>query len=644
MKRSAVAYLKVLKECITDVSFDIPGRTTFFERDLSRLETIIETRGPSILFIDLPELGKLYDKGLSSGYFDKCSTPNILGRRSDGWPKLFGDLILLSFDESGILRDNLKSEFVFATRQIFYLFKKINLECSDEATQQAVTEFVDIEDHSRHPSGWWSGWDCGHTDRVQRGSLSLSDLRDSHPGLREFVRSPRVLLNLTQLVSDIVVSHLPKMRWDDLIPRHGPGAVSDMKTGQDKYNFPVWPERLEEVFPFHFFGQPNELFELSQPSKYEIPAKLLAVPKTLKGPRLIASEPTALQFCQQAILGWLRDNTPSPLRTCVDFHSQLPSRELALQASKLGDLATVDLSSASDRLTLWAVERVFRKSQDLLDAINATRSIYCVDGTGSGKFSLIKLKKMACQGCAYTFPVQSMVYAIAAISVRLYESGYSPYPRKGRDRKVTLKAIHTAARRVRVFGDDLIVPSQDVPVLAHLLVDLGLRVNASKTHHTGHFRESCGMDAYKGVDVTPLYIHSTELAPTAASVTSWIDVRNNAYHKGLWALTRLLDSTLYGVFPRSIATSTVSTEGLCCLSFTFRGIPPGCKVRFNRHLQRQEYLGLVSKAKQVKVRRDSPSSLLQFFLEKPSPDVHWTSGYVRRVSSTIRTRWVPMPA
>lgn len=644
MKRSVVAYLEALKACISDICFIVPGRMTFFERDLSRLETIIETRGPGILFIDFPDFGKLYDKALSSGYLDRCSTPKSFGRRGDGWPKLFGDLILLSFDESGILRDNLESDLVFATRQIFYLFKKINLECSNEAVQQAVSDFVDIEVHSNCPSGRWSGWgDRDDTCVSSREPLSLSDLREGHPGLREFVRTPRVLLDLTQLVSDIIASMLPKARWEDLIPRHGPGAVSDMKSGLDKYNFPIWPQRLEKVFPFRYFGQPNELFELDQPPDNEIPAKLLAVPKTLKSPRLIASEPTALQYCQQAVLGWLRANNPKPLRTCIDFRSQEPSREKTLESSRTGEFATVDLSSASDRLSLWVIERVFRKSQDLLNMINATRSIYCVDGTGSGAFSLIKLRKMACQGCAYTFPVQSMVYAIAAISVRLYESNYSPYPRKGVDRKVNLKAIYTAARKVRVFGDDIIVPSQDVPVLAHLLLDLGLKVNASKTHHMGHFRESCGMDAYKGNNVTPLYLHSNELAPTAASTTSWIDVRNNAYSKGLWALTRLMDSSLYGLFPRSLATSPVRTQGLSCLSFLFHGIPPGCRQRFNRHLHRQEYRGLVVSTKQRKVRRDSPYSLLQYFLEDPSPEVYWASGYVSRVSSTIRTGWVPVP-
>lgn len=641
MKRSAVAYLTALEACIQDVCFCVPGRMTFFERDLSRLKTIVETRGFDILFIDLPELGKLYDKGLSTGYFDKCAPPKSLGRRSDGWPKLFGELILLSFHESGILRDNPEPDLVFATRQIFYLFKKINLECSDEAVQQAVSDFVDIEVRSNCPSGRWSGW--GDSCSLQSEPLSVSDLRDGHPGLRAFVRSPRVLLDILQLTSDIVVSRFPRSKWEDLIPRHGPGAVSDQRSGSDKYNFPSWPDRLEKVFPFRYFGQPNELFELDQPPNNEVPAKLIAVPKTLKGPRLIASEPTALQYCQQAILGWLRANTPTPLRTCIDFSSQEPSREKALLSSRTGDLATVDLSSASDRLSLWLVERLFRKSQDLLDMIDATRSIYCTDGTESGVFSLIKLRKMACQGCAYTFPVQSMAYAMIAIAVRLYESGYSPYPRKGYDRKITIKAIHTAARKVRVFGDDIIVPSQDVPVLAHLLLDLGLKVNASKTHHKGHFRESCGMDAYRGHNVTPLYIRSNELAPTAASLTSWIDVRNNAYQKGLWALTRLFDSSLYGMFPRSIATSTVSTQGLSCLSFRFSGIPSGCKVRFNRHLQRQEYRGLTVNSKARKVRRDSPFSLLQYFLEKPSPDVFWMSGYVSRVSSTIRAGWVPVP-
>jgi hypothetical protein len=55
---------------------------------------------------------------------------------------------------------------------------------------------------------------------------------------------------------------------------------------------------------------------------------------------------------------------------------------------------------------------------------------------------------------------------------------------------------------VYVYGDDLILPSRHAKRVIAALHGLGLRVNVKKSFIHGHFRESCGVDAYHGVDAT----------------------------------------------------------------------------------------------------------------------------------------------
>ena len=124
-------------------------------------------------------------------------------------------------------------------------------------------------------------------------------------------------------------------------------------------------------------------------------------------------------------------------------------------------------------------------------------------------------------GNGTTFPVQSIVYAILSIAAILYEKG-AGYGNA---------QIDDAVQEIQVFGDDIILPSFAVPTLALLLEHLQLKVNWRKTHAKGHFRESCGMDAFRGADVTPLYLRDLELGEKPDDIVSWLDVLRNAHRK-----------------------------------------------------------------------------------------------------------------
>lgn len=600
------------------------------DADFRRLGRIVATRGLSFLMIDMPDAAKRLDSALSSGRIWSDTLPLTFGKVKDrGTREFLSCLFEQIFDGSGYLRDDVNPTAVFFLRTVLYLSKKVREDCSDAAISAEVENFRKVEVGLRNPN---LDWEYDTLNLEQASKLSFTDGHIREPDLvshRDAV--PGRLLVVLDQVTGIVFSQFPELDWREISPKHGSGAVADLRTGTDKYLFCNWPNKLEGMFPSTYFAQSREDLHLEEDisfSRHEPPAKLLAVPKTLKGPRLIASEPTAHQFLQQGLMRWIRENLPLPLRLCIDFKSQVPSRDACLVSSSTTDSATVDLSSASDRLSCWTVERALRTSPSLLRALHATRTRWLVNHTGVGERFFIKLKKFAAQGSAVTFPVQSMVYACMAIACVLYEGSL----------KVTSRNIIKAAKKLRIFGDDIIIPSHAVPSLSLLMGHCDLKVNVSKTHWQGSFRESCGMDAFMGVDVTPLYLRSLDFENSPDGIVSWIDVCNNAYTKGLWSLS---DAMVEKIPEKLRKLIPVSSEDLGVLSLrSFQAVSSTGRIRLCRKLHRFETYGLQLVSKPVSRRRETHHNLLQYFVEDPSPETNWSAGYLVRVRSLLRKRWV----
>jgi hypothetical protein len=160
-----------------------------------------------------------------------------------------------------------------------------------------------------------------------------------------------------------------------------------------------------------------------------------------------------------------------------------------LEGSITGEWATIDLKSASDLLSLRMVEMVFANRPLFLEGILGCRSPTVeVDG------SPLPLRKFAGMGNATTFPVQSVVFASLAMAALL--EGEKP----------TYRGVKRVSKLVRVFGDDIIVPADKVHQVVAWITAAGLTVNRRKSFYSGNFRESCGVDAFAGVNVTPVYV------------------------------------------------------------------------------------------------------------------------------------------
>jgi len=641
-------YLAILRDC----ERNYPQFAAEWKRDQTRLLLALRQRGTRFFTVELPAMGKHFDKCLSLGSLTASGLPFQGTEYNDESviPRLFRVLLKRVFSENGELRSDVDTTAIFLLRSLYYGAKKLRQECPSDAVRQTVKEFFDIEAVNRHPTLEWDGDDIvvdGAGSRVSfadaQQTPSTTECEQLSLFIEEEQHRPRAsaCLPLLQRVSDwIVGSQFGPIDWAHLRPKHGPGAVSDARVGIDsKYSFPHWPAKLERTFPIQEFGYANlRMWEHDHSNRgslieatrlHEPPSRLIAVPKTQKGPRLIASEPTCHQWMQQALKRELeRMVSRSFLRNSISFASQVPSRIDALESSRTGERATIDLSSASDRLTCWTVERVFRTHGDLLHAFHAVRTRWLINEIDKRQPKYTKLRKFAAQGSALTFPVQSIVYAIVAIAGVIHSKQW----------ELSTRSLDRASRLVRVYGDDIIVPVDSCGVVTELLAELGLKVNPSKTFSEGLFRESCGMDAYAGVDVTPAYVLEVCDKTRPESVVSVVQSSNNFYEKRLWEAASYLRSTVPKELRKYIPEVAA---GSGAFGFSTFGYPDNShlKVRVNKNYQRLEYRRLMILSKVKKRTIEGIESLLQWYTENPGPDILWTSGTSSRAKLSLRLSW-----
>jgi hypothetical protein len=491
------------------------------------------------------------------------------------------------------------------------MWKKINLPCSKERNEDAFRKFVECDAGvATCPS------DFAEPARLER-----------------FRRVSELLWTRILYRADETV------RNGDLSPKHGPGATAERISGNGKYVFREWTTRLEAAFPYTGYGlaslsQLEEDFHLEnvhfREPEDEMPVRVITVPKTLKTPRIIAIEPVCMQYTQQALLPVLVDAIERHEFTSghVNFTDQSVNRELALIGSITGEYSTLDLSEASDRVSLVLVEQMLGSSalENILHAILACRSTRA-DVPGHG---VIQLKKFASMGSALCFPVESMVFFTIAVCAILDELNLPD----------TAANVKNACQAVWVYGDDIIVATDKVPAVVDWLTSLQMKVNANKSFKTGKFRESCGMDAYNGERVTPVYLR--RLPPdnrrSASEIVSCVSFANLLYQEGYWSTAKEVRhriEALLGPLPTVLDTSPVlGWVSFCNRSFTFH--------RINMQLQKPELMGYVVHVGKDRDPIDGYPALLKYFLkrgEEATSDVEHLTKSVLSGRVDIKRRW-----
>jgi len=313
------------------------------------------------------------------------------------------------------------------------------------------------------------------------------------------------------------------------------------------------------------------------------------------------------------------------LSRCVRFRDQSGNQNLCLHGSRSGAFATVDLSAASDRVTCHAVGQFFRKNPFLLTCLAACRTRRVRQTLTPKVPEFIELRKFSTMGSACTFPIESIMFLGIALAVVLTV----------RKLKATPKNVRRISRKVSVFGDDIIIPTDCRELLFSALEVLHFKVNDKKSFWTGKFRESCGVDAFGGVDVTPAYWKGlNDGKPESLAMT--VECSNNFYKKFLLHTSRHIASTLPLDLPMVPMRS-----GVFGLKTRTRRFHNDLRSRWNPLLQRAEVRVSTLNGVQRRIPlTDNRSALLQYFTEAPSPYDVWTSGVSQRPLMKIQKRWV----
>jgi hypothetical protein len=646
-KRHVTFVQSAFRHILSDVSNDIPELHAEMERDYSRLCSALETRGLRFATIDLVDFGKHFDKCLSESRLTRLEGPHTRPyKASSVIPRLFRGLLKRVFHDSGELTSDPDVASIRYLRQLYKVAKKLRLECTDDRTYEAVRSFFQVEeslprstlrwdlDDYNEQSGSRLVFGCsGDTQNGRQLSLKL--------GIAEEVFLPRELARCLHFTADAVASLIgvfDPYQWQG---KHGPGAVADLNRGS-KYEFPTWPAKLEAVFPCADFAYANyalwaddlghdcvaKRFELKEP-----PSKLIAVPKTQKGPRLIASEPTSHQWCQQFVKAFLTERVKKTfLGRIIHFRDQSYNNALARRASITGSHWTIDLSEASDRLSCYVVERLFRNNSSLLKAFHAVRTRSIINRIDKKSPALHMLRKFSTMGSALTFPVQSISFAMIVLACLLYK----------RRMVLSLANLEELSREVLVFGDDLIVPDDVGYDVLGTLRALHLKVNLNKTYGKGRFRESCGGEYFDGHDVTPNYLLALPDRLRPESLSSTVAVRNNFFRSGYWRCAAFLERTVREVGRLVLPYVTVGSGTFGLESY---GVLDNShlKSKWDDSLHRR-----VIKVHGINTRvpcaPDRLSSrVLQYFTERPLPTSKWEGGVRERPHLSLRMRWEPVP-
>jgi hypothetical protein len=603
------------------------------ERDYKRLLLAVEQHGLYFLFETLPSFSKHFERCLANEHLTPSGLTH-LGPFKTGRmiPRLFKGLILRVFDEFGELRSTPDVHSIRIVRQLCKAAKRFRVECPNSATWKQVDEFFRVDDEIRRPS---LCWDIGDFDSDLAGNLHCEDFLRSEPEEQPILDifpynedqptsvhsrfDLKEACHTIQGVADILVSILGN--FDPLVwkARHGPGAVSDLRTGCYKYSFPHWPDKLQSVFPMDIFAYSDFLHAAtdshknggSQSYRLEPPARLIAVPKTYMGPRLIASEPTSHQWTQQIIRDFLMSRVKDTVMSnFISFDDQGKNGAMALEASIDGSHSTIDLSAASDRLSCFLIERLFRRSPSTLSAFYAVRTRWIVQDIDKKSPAFHKLRKFSTMGSALTFPVQSIVFLIVALGSVLWAESKKP----------SLKNIGELIGQVRVFGDDIIVPNAHSGAVVDMLTYLGFKVNSSKTFQTGKFRESCGIDAYGGTNVSSVSILSMPSVSKPESVLSAIDTHNNLFSKGWYSTASHLRAFVGSLGRFKFPTVEPGSGTIGWFDFMWFD-KSSFKKRFNRALHRVELRVTQPRGSATRAPVDSNAMILQYYTEVTKPPI-----------------------
>lgn len=464
----------LLSDIQTKLSTDV-YRQADLHRDQFILKDMVRGQGITALCVEVPALVSAFMRYLETGVSDYPDTfPKI---RNRPYPRLFSGLTRFFYEEECISA-KLETDLVEAIYQIGSLLKKLKGPYGKEVLTDFVKDMIATDEALE---GFHSEF---HKPELQ--AIMLHATREAHLVLSEL--SP----------------YDPYTR-DLFVPRPGPGGVAIPTPKHKRFSPKVLYRSIDSVMPYRewfavtlgdiidcdFSHRIKVLYENAEDEPY---SRFEAVPKTFGKPRGICLEMNEVQVLQQALRRalyyWLEHWHPLT-RGRVSFEDQSNNGRLALESSENQEFDTLDLKDGSQRILARLCFHLYGELPiwPYLNAL-ATKKIL-ISPPYVPKKIWHRPRHYAPMGSALCFPVMSMtLYFLcrAIIAVKC-----PPIYKKFMD-------------RVYVYGDDIIVPYDVSEAVREWLPRFGVKLNLDKSYHHSLFRESCGVHAYRGKDITPTYV------------------------------------------------------------------------------------------------------------------------------------------
>lgn len=613
-------YLRVYLSLVADVADSLSWDSN---HTVAYIKQRYDAEGLSFLTKTLPTLGKRFQRSL-----DGVSPLDLTGFRRKGVaPILYRELFEAVLDPAGRVRREADPRTIRLLRQLLLVFYKLEVPYPSESCDKVIKDFIRNDLEIAHVADVLYGLphvlertvyaalkrsqhtefiaEAGHTNgysqeypldgtaheeflRAAGPDSSRTPVREGatpphHPGSHLEGRGRLDLGLVVQTARELITRITSGIRVEDFMPRHGPGAVATGEMPWGKFNFSIMYESLDQIWPYdEYFHASLSHFEHSRLREGRLTnaliqkngtAKVVLVPKDSRGPRLISCEPLAQQWIQQGIARELIKTleTNRLTRGRLNFTDQSINQRYAMYGSLGAKWATLDMKDASDRVATSLVACLFQDTH-ILSSIMASRSTATMLPDGR----VIPLHKFAPMGSALCFPVEAFVFWSLAVAAIVAHGG----------------TLERASSHVRVYGDDIICHCEDYAVIEEAFTRVGLLLNPGKCFVQGPFRESCGVDAYNGVDVTPVYLRrtvSSDGSLAASNIPSWVEYHNELYLRGYWRTCGRIRN-LIGKTMRVPIVNDWEPRSYICLRLYECHTPdePGFPLRWNPKLQRRE--------------------------------------------------------
>lgn len=460
--------IKILDNLIVDVYNHLPvtKRTRADQsRDRAYLKNALFHQGLSYAAKCLPKLADSLLQYLEAG---KSSYPGFKLQPGTEHPRFLGQLFTMIYNPS--FCDSNRTWAIKCIYQLGYTFKKLQGPYDPKVLVKKFDEFCEVD-------------------------KALDAIECDYDVINWAIN------DINTLFKDV------DMHQISLRCHPGPGATNTPRKKYERYEPFVLYKQIddvlwyEEIFLPSYSNWTRQAQKLRAVQALRPTSRFKFVPKTFSKPRGICIEENEMQYAQQGVKEFLYEHIESHWLTkgYVNFSDQSCNRLRALKGSADRLSATIDMSEASDRISRKLVERLFVNQADIRDLLLAL-STRCItapnDIADKVKYSILEANKYAPMGSGLCFPIMSLVHFTLVRGIIASSK---------LDNKMAL------LKEIYVYGDDIILPSVAVETVFSELPKFGMKLNTEKSFYQGEFRESCGLHAYKGVEITPIFIKKINL-------------------------------------------------------------------------------------------------------------------------------------